>query len=219
MRVAYAQDSVLNPDGAIPSPQPGVPVAADPKNPLRAALQKNDVRNWNWTPAAPVMMCGGHNDPMVFYAVNTGVMSVYWASLIDDGTNTKPVHIMDVDPGPPLASGGIATQAGTIAATIMASSPAGTAPAQIVANVQKAIAAQYLSYIDPATGLPNSPQGVMAAGVANIAAQAVAQYLAQGVTSPSDMATNVANAVVSYYHGTLTAAACQIVTQQFFANF
>jgi len=78
-RLAYVLDAVASPDGAVPTPTAGVPQAADPQNTLRIAFKTNDLRNW--TPQAPVLMCGGDQDPTVFFSVNTGVMQAYWAAL------------------------------------------------------------------------------------------------------------------------------------------
>ena len=33
-----------------------------------------------WAPAAPMLMCGGDQDPTVFFSLNTGTMAAYWAS-------------------------------------------------------------------------------------------------------------------------------------------
>lgn len=81
-RVAYASDAAANPDGALPVPASGVPLAATaPTQPLRNAFWKNDLRNGSWRPSAPVMMCGGGQDPTVYYSVNTGTMQAFWATL------------------------------------------------------------------------------------------------------------------------------------------
>jgi hypothetical protein len=211
MRLDYALDSFANPDGAVGiAPQAGAPAAANPANPLRIALKKNDLRNW--APQAPVLLCGGHSDPMVFYSVNTGTMAAYWAPQVGAGL----VTILDVDPGVSMEQGGLPTQIGTIAAGVMARNPAAS-PAELAAAVRTEVLVTFGQYFT--SGAPNSPQGVVAAAVANVAAQAVATFLAQGVTSPLEMAPNVASAVISYYHGTLAATACQVATRSFFANF
>jgi dienelactone hydrolase len=78
-RVAYALDAVANPDGAVPKPQPGVPQAASPQLPLRQDLKKNDLRDW--APTSPMLLCGGDQDPVVFFSLNTGTMQLYWSAL------------------------------------------------------------------------------------------------------------------------------------------
>jgi hypothetical protein len=81
VRVAYALDAIASPDGAVPSPQPGVPLASAAQYPLRAALKTNDMRNSGWAPASPMLLCGGNADPTVFYSVNTGTMQAFWNAL------------------------------------------------------------------------------------------------------------------------------------------
>jgi hypothetical protein len=77
-RLAYVLDAVASPDGAVPTLTAGVPVAANPQNTLRSAFKTNDLRNW--TPHVPVLMCGGDQDPEVFF-LNTQVMQQYWSAL------------------------------------------------------------------------------------------------------------------------------------------
>ncbi|HUK02973.1 MAG TPA: prolyl oligopeptidase family serine peptidase [Steroidobacteraceae bacterium] len=78
-RAAYAIDAAQHPDGAVPTPQAGVPTAASPQHPLRQDFKLNDMRNW--APQAPMLMCGGDQDPTVFFSVNTQTMQAYWAAL------------------------------------------------------------------------------------------------------------------------------------------
>src|ERR1039457_4236473 len=78
-RVSYALDAAANPDGAVPTPAAGVPLAAvAPTQTLRLALYKNDMRNGDWAPNAPTLLCGGDLDPEVFYSVNTETMAAFW---------------------------------------------------------------------------------------------------------------------------------------------
>jgi hypothetical protein len=74
-RASYLSDARANPDGAWPSATTGV-AAANPGLPLRRALKQNDLRDW--TPIAPVLLCGGDRDPVVFW-LNTQLMQGYWA--------------------------------------------------------------------------------------------------------------------------------------------
>lgn len=86
-RLGYLLDAQANPDGAFPTPTTGTP-AANPQHPLRIALKANDLRNW--TPTAPMLLCGGNGDPTVFF-MNTQLMQAYWANT---GAN---VTVLDVD--------------------------------------------------------------------------------------------------------------------------
>lgn len=70
-RTAYLTDALTHPDlGTGPS--------TTSTNALRKAVAKNDLRGW--TPSRPVLLCGGANDPTVFYAANTSVMKAYWTA-------------------------------------------------------------------------------------------------------------------------------------------
>ncbi len=122
-RLAYVLDAVASPDGAVPVPSAGVPRAANPQNPLRAAFKTNDLRNW--TPLRPVLMCGGDQDPTVFFSVNTQVMQAYWAALPPGAITVVDVNAAVTGPTDPFAAAkigyqqtiaGIAAQGGQSAA-------------------------------------------------------------------------------------------------------
>jgi len=96
-RVAYAEDAATDPDGedtpltgmaASPALAPAVPT-----DPLRKAFYLNDMRSWygSMVPGAPLLLCGGENDPTVFYPVNTGTMAAFWSGV-------PTVSTLDVDP-------------------------------------------------------------------------------------------------------------------------
>lgn len=99
-RVAYALDAAGNPDGAVPTPSAGVPLAHTvPVQPLRQALYKNDLRTGGWAPTAPTLLCGGDQDPTVFFSVNTETMAAFWSPLVQAGLIT----VLDVS-GTPAGS-------------------------------------------------------------------------------------------------------------------
>ena len=75
-RLTYLEDAQAHPDGGFPAITTGVAAAA-PGLPWRQALQENDLRNW--VPTAPVLLCGGDVDPLVFF-FNTQLMQSYWAA-------------------------------------------------------------------------------------------------------------------------------------------
>jgi len=89
-RLSYVLDAVANPDGAVPTPQAGVPPAAAPGNTLRQDLKTNDLRSW--VPQRPMLLCGGDQDPTVFFSVNTGTMQAFWSAL-----PTGLVTVLDVN--------------------------------------------------------------------------------------------------------------------------
>jgi len=89
-RLSYLQDAQSNPDGGWPSITTGV-AAANPGLPWRRALQINDLRNW--VPTAPVLLCGGDVDPLVFW-FNTALMQSYWAS---HAPASAPISVLDLE--------------------------------------------------------------------------------------------------------------------------
>jgi acetyl esterase/lipase len=88
-RLSYLQDEQANPDGGFPTTTTDEP-PANAGNTLRQDLAKNDLRNFN--PSVPVMLCGGDNDPTVFY-FNTLLEQGYWAA---HAPNAQ-VSVLDVD--------------------------------------------------------------------------------------------------------------------------
>ena len=93
-RVAYLEDALANPDGAVPTPAAGVPLAASPQYPLRQDFKQNDMRDW--TPKMPMLLCGGSDDPTVYFSVNTGTMAAYWAPLVA----AKLITVLDLNATP-----------------------------------------------------------------------------------------------------------------------
>jgi alpha-beta hydrolase superfamily lysophospholipase len=88
-RLAYLRDAQAAPDGGFPTVSTGVPATA-PTNTLRQDLKTNDLRNWS--PAAPVLLCGGNQDPTAFY-LNTQLMQGYWMA----NAPSASVTVLDVD--------------------------------------------------------------------------------------------------------------------------
>ena len=97
-RVSYALDAAANPDGATQNPPvAGAPLAAQvPTQTLRKALNLNDMRNGSWGPMEPTLLCGGDQDPTVFFSVNTGTMAAFWAPEVQAGVIT----VLDVNGTP-----------------------------------------------------------------------------------------------------------------------
>jgi poly(3-hydroxybutyrate) depolymerase len=116
-RLAYVMDALAHPDGAVPSQTNLVP-AAGAMNTLRQAFVMNDLRSW--VPTAPVFMCGGNQDPVVFFSVNTQVMQAFW-TFVAPPASPLLVNVLDVDsaitgPNDPflLAKGGFQQAEGLI---------------------------------------------------------------------------------------------------------
>jgi alpha-beta hydrolase superfamily lysophospholipase len=75
-RLSYLDDAAAHPDGGFPAVTSGVPADA-PALALRRALKSNDLRSF--TPTAPVLLCAGSGDPVVYF-MNTALMQSYWSA-------------------------------------------------------------------------------------------------------------------------------------------
>jgi dienelactone hydrolase len=79
VRIAYATDIASNPDGFVPTPTPDAKVAATSDYGLRDDLRINDMRyDETFSPASPTLLCGGSEDPTVFF-MNAQAMQAFWA--------------------------------------------------------------------------------------------------------------------------------------------
>ena len=92
-RLSYLQDAQAHPDGGFPAVTTGV-AAPSPGVPWRRALAENDLRNW--VPAAPVLLCGGDDDPLVFW-LNTDLMQRYWAK---NAPASSSIGVLDLESAP-----------------------------------------------------------------------------------------------------------------------
>lgn len=141
-RASYALDAAGNPDGAVPTPRAGVPLAATaPVQPFRLAFYKNDLRNGAWSPNSPTLLCGGDQDPTVFYSVNTATMAAFWSPLVQAGLIT----VLDVGgtPAGPFAevqTGFQASQAQAYAALISGGASPAAAAQTLVQNYHTSVA-------------------------------------------------------------------------------
>ncbi len=122
-RAAYAADALTNPDQAMMTLLNGgtltasdVALAASPSVGLRQDFKVNDMRNGGWMPKEPMLMCGGDQDPTVFF-MNTQIMAAEWSPLVAGGL----VSVLDLNgtPGGPFAPLQSAFQ-GTYAAMVSA---------------------------------------------------------------------------------------------------
>nr|WP_313090886.1 prolyl oligopeptidase family serine peptidase [Moraxella sp. CTOTU48268] len=97
-RLGYLADAQKNVDWAVPYLQGYTnykPVPATlPEHPLRKALKANDLRGY--LPTMPVIMCGGNQDPMVFFDVNSSLMKTLWDTDTNKTSATK-LGIIDID--------------------------------------------------------------------------------------------------------------------------
>lgn len=91
-RTTYLNDAIAHPDGGFPTLASN---AADlPSSTATVGFRQdtayNDLRDW--TPTAPVQMCGGDQDPTVFF-FNTTLMADYWSGLASPPTSTSVVDL------------------------------------------------------------------------------------------------------------------------------
>ena len=91
-RLSYLLDAQAHPDGGFPTLTTGTPAAA-PGLPWRQALERNDLRDWS--PRAPILLCGGDLDPVVFW-LNTQLLQSFWASQ----AQAASVSVLDLESTP-----------------------------------------------------------------------------------------------------------------------
>ena len=94
-RVSYVADFAGNPDGALTTPATYALATTAPTQTLRNAFYVNDMRNGNWFPEAPTLLCGGENDPTVFFT-NTQIMQAFWTAVVPAPAGA--LTVLDVDP-------------------------------------------------------------------------------------------------------------------------
>jgi hypothetical protein len=90
-RLSYLQDESSNPDGGFPTLTTNVP-ATSPQVMFRQLLKANDLRDW--IPKAPTQLCGGDQDPTVFF-FNTQLMQNYWTT--NPPMTAGTVTVLDLD--------------------------------------------------------------------------------------------------------------------------
>jgi hypothetical protein len=133
-RVAYATDALNDPDGTeLPTPTTALAAAA-PSEPLRLAVYTNDLRNGGWAPNSPTLLCGGDQDPTVFFATNTQTMAAFWSTLPAGLITVLDVNATPSGPFAAIQASFQASEAALLAATIAGGVPASTAQAQVTAN-------------------------------------------------------------------------------------
>lgn len=100
-RVGYVDDAVANPDQAEMTLLAGgtldastVALAATPALGLRQDLKMNDMRG-GWAPQEPMLLCGGDQDPTVFFQ-NTQIMAAEWSPYVQGGL----VSVLDLNGAP-----------------------------------------------------------------------------------------------------------------------
>ncbi|MES2296447.1 MAG: lipase family protein [Pseudomonadota bacterium] len=93
-RNSYLADMQAHPCGV----NPADPLNCAPANALRKAGLKNDLRTY--VPTVPVLLCGGHSDPTVFFASTQATAGFFQAK----GMPAQALAVLDVDSTPTGAS-------------------------------------------------------------------------------------------------------------------
>ena len=94
-RAAYVADTQKNPDGLTLANSNNLP-AANPQNNLRKALKDNDLRGY--VPTMPTFICGGNQDPTVYFDTNTGSMvKLLQAEVAKNPAKKLNITVLDVD--------------------------------------------------------------------------------------------------------------------------
>ena len=94
-RTAYVADTQKNPDGLTLANGNNLP-AANPQNNLRKALKDNDLRGY--VPTMPTFICGGNQDPTVYFDTNTGSMvKLIQAAAAQNPAKKLNITVLDVD--------------------------------------------------------------------------------------------------------------------------
>ena len=105
-RVGYVDDAVINPDQAEMTLIGGgtlttsnVALASTSLIGLRKDLAMNDMRAGGWSPQEPMLMCGGDQDPSVFFQ-NAQIMAALWTPFVAGGL----VSVLDLNGAPQAGS-------------------------------------------------------------------------------------------------------------------
>ncbi len=219
-RASYLADAAAHPDGAVPvltaSPLPSKTAT----NSLRRAFALNDLRGY--IPSMPVLMCGGHNDPTVFFAPNAQLIAGILGNVVAAGV---PIGfaLLDVDGSAGAVGFSSAGLSAGVKATMTAASTqlisgfgaaltaAGSPAAQAAqSNPTVLAAAQAAAAIAAAASLANggTPADATAAGQ-----QAATAYVTAAATAAATAA------VAPLYHGSLVPPVCTIAARTFFQQY
>jgi Prolyl oligopeptidase family len=213
-RAAYLADAAAHPDGAVPTVTASPLPTKAATNGLRKAFALNDLRGY--IPSMPMLMCGGHSDPTVFFKPNTQLMAGILGSFASAGVPVS-FAMLDVD--------------GTGGADALGFSSAGLSPT--VTTTMTAASTQLISGFGAARtatilATQSNPTVIAAANAA--AAAAAAAVLANGGTPAAATAAGqqaatayvtaeVTSAVAQSYHGALVPPVCTIAARTFFQQY
>ncbi len=148
MRAAYLTDAAINPDSGAAT------AAATPGYALRKHLKDNDLRSWT-NPAAPILLCGGANDPIVYFANTSLMAAAVWPAQVSGHL----VTVLDLDSTagtPGAANPFYAAKAGFQSTnqtlynnTVATATAAGQSAPAAAASAQSAVTSNYHSGAAP----------------------------------------------------------------------
>lgn len=182
-RAQYLMDVEKNPDPLLAGT--GVLPIQNPQNELRKSLQANDLRGY--APTMPTFICGGNQDPTVFYDLNTGSMTAILQQIAQDPKKSLNVTVLDVD----------ATNKTTRPNNRLTLIGSASANTWQVNHVVDSVQAQFAKTIDATSTA--AYQQAKAAGKSDMEAAQASQA-----------------AVLSSYHNQLASTACTQATREFF---
>lgn len=181
-RANYLADVQANPDNLLAGT--GVLPAENPQSELRRALKANDLRGY--IPTMPTLICGGNQDPTVFYDLNTGSMAAILQQASAQNASLN-VTVLDVDK---------TNEADRDQSTVTAIGSA-MSNAWLMGNTIDKVQASFAGTVQLVGN--NAAQQVIANGGSTAQAQQAAQV-----------------AVLSTYHAGLVSTACTEATREFF---
>jgi len=212
-RAAYLADAAAHPDGAVPTLTASPLPTTSATNTLRKAFAQNDLRGY--IPSMPVLMCGGNQDPTVFFAPNAQLMAGIMGNVAASGAPVA-FALLDVDATNSgkvgFSSAGLSTVVkGTMTA---ASTQLMTTFGTSLQSVGNAAATAAQSDTTVLAGANAAATAVLTAGGTPTAAQAAATaYVTTAATAAAK------KAVATDYHGTLVPPICTMAARTFFQQY
>ncbi|MBC3862099.1 prolyl oligopeptidase family serine peptidase [Undibacterium jejuense] len=140
--LGFLQDIKANPCTTMTTP--ATPLNCKPANTVRQAAIANDLRTLP-VPTVPVLLCGGKNDPTVFFASTQAEQ----AFLAGNGFGAPYLSVLDVDSSPTSAADPFAAAKVGFATAKAKVAAAATAAGQTPAQVQATVLSQYHGALVP----------------------------------------------------------------------
>ncbi|WP_299189179.1 alpha/beta fold hydrolase [uncultured Psychrobacter sp.] len=184
-RTTYVADALQNPDSLLAGT--GALPADSPQNNLRKALKANDLRGY--IPKIPTLICGGNQDPTVYYDLNTGSMSAILQQASMSPAASLNITVLDVD---------------------------ATNDDDRDQNTVTSIGSAAMSNAWMNTDTIDNIQNRFATTLTAVQNQAIADAQSAGVTDPELLTQAASAAVLASYHGGLASASCTQAAREFF---